>query len=258
MISQAAQTEIQPAKFDYGKLKASIRREVERHTGEILRIRQRVTSERIKMGEHLLAVRALLPRPQFRAWCESETGWSDAYARSVMRACQRFGKMDGVAQMSFAGLLLLARESTPKFVIEEAFRLARSGLYMTQERIQTVLIEHLPADERPRANIKTFRRICDNVERNLQRCDDRQRPVMVAAVARIAASYGAAAPIGAHGTPPSIPAKIDGRTWRPSKRVKDEARRLVKELSLDDLECLYFVLDGFIREARLGDHANGR
>src|SRR5947209_8765683 len=76
-------------RFDYDGLDEKTRLIIEQTTNELHGLMKRTTQQIIRIGEHLLRVKAHLGHGHFEAWLQAEFAMTDRHARRFMNVAER-------------------------------------------------------------------------------------------------------------------------------------------------------------------------
>lgn len=119
--------------FQYDVIKdAGLRKQAETQAKEIKTLIRRSGEAVVQIGKRLASVRESMSPAMFRAWVEVEFCWNQSTASNYMQAAKVFGEADCLAEFQPSAIIALARRNVPQTVIDEAFRLARSGDVVTR------------------------------------------------------------------------------------------------------------------------------
>jgi hypothetical protein len=106
--------------FLYEALDPDTRLFVQQKTDELHGLMKRTAESIIRIGQHLLSVKACLGHGHFETWLRAEFGMTDRHARRFMNVAERFGDIaDKMSVFSVSVLYELATASTSDNVIDQ-------------------------------------------------------------------------------------------------------------------------------------------
>lgn len=134
--------------FDYSSLTEE-EADVARRSVELIRVRLRRTAEDIvEIGRELARVKDALPHGKFLPWIQSEFEMSERTAQNFIRVAAKFGKSAKLADLKPSVLYLLAEDSTPDSVRDQAIEKSESGEKVTLADVQKWKTEATEAKKR--------------------------------------------------------------------------------------------------------------
>lgn len=119
--------------FDYAALSAEIAKVVKLAAE---RIKDRMTTNIIKIGKDLLAVKEQLDHGQFIAWLSAELAMTPRSAQRYMTVARLAGKCNEVRDLPPSALYALSAPTTPQSVQAEIFKRLTAGEHIETRAIQ--------------------------------------------------------------------------------------------------------------------------
>lgn len=113
---------------------------------ELNRLRGVMAGSVISIGENLVIAHDQLGgvgrEGKFRAFVETECGYSLRSAYNYMAAFQAFGKCATVAHLEDSAMYALAQKDTPEKAMKEVLRLTEKGIKVTQKQAKEIINKH--------------------------------------------------------------------------------------------------------------------
>ncbi len=136
------------ASFDYQVLKdAEVAKQAKQSAKEIHQLLEKSAETVVKIGQHLLAMKAKMTPVMFNAWFNAEFGWVNSVAFNYMQAATTFAGLDCLKQFQPTAIINLSRKSIPEEVVSDCIDKARKGEIVTSTVVSKMLkdIDHKPA-----------------------------------------------------------------------------------------------------------------
>jgi hypothetical protein len=160
--------------FDYSKLDTNLSVYLREKTENIRKLIRKSAQDIIDIGESLIEIKNKLEYGQFYAWLETEFSWSYRTASRFMRVAETFSS-DNMSDVDIlpTALYQLSSPNFPKAAIEEAINRAKSGEFISAEKVKEIKNRHQTAkissfiDEIPKRRRQEKREILVNAEQNI-------------------------------------------------------------------------------------------